>query len=370
MKKILTSLLLLACCATVGQAQMPVTVQRQLPTVIEQFNQEKPFLNHAYWYVLTDVDSDGFNEFAITDFEKQFTSTFKITNEKLERIRTIPSGNVDWKPIFYIYSTEGRNANLDVTLKHRPLFLNKIQIAKNRFSTNNGTWMTEGVDVGKMKRIYDRIIFKPHIGNAKFVSEKSVGGNVVFTFALTDAAMVKKMFRGYSDYQATPFIVPKAWLNDHNVLNYTRWLNGEKENPVSRDALGIISRFYGGRKVIASKWLASCSINERHFYMVLFEPQNGKGLLSMVCLAEGEVVSAYNEWFELSKDNKLTDDGRDYSKELFFYAPQIMAIVAAPDGLELYVRWNSLEGIHYSIWREIDSQWIQIQDDYEYIQAG
>ena len=182
--------------------------------------------------------------------------------------------------------------------------------------------------------------------------------------------MVKKMFRGYSDYQATPFIVPKAWLNDHNVLNYTRWLNGEKENPVSRDALGIISRFYGGRKVIASKWLASCSINERHFYMVLFEPQNGKGLLSMVCLAEGEVVSAYNEWFELSKDNKLTDDGRDYSKELFFYAPQIMAIVAAPDGLELYVRWNSLEGIHYSIWREIDSQWIQIQDDYEYIQAG
>ena len=176
MKKILTSLLLLACCATVGQAQMPVTVQRQLPTVIEQFNQEKPFLNHAYWYVLTDVDSDGFNEFAITDFEKQFTSTFKITNEKLERIRTIPSGNVDWKPIFYIYSTEGRNANLDVTLKHRPLFLNKIQIAKNRFSTNNGTWMTEGVDVGKMKRIYDRIIFKPHIGNAKFVNEKSVGG--------------------------------------------------------------------------------------------------------------------------------------------------------------------------------------------------
>ena len=335
MKKILTSLLLLACCATVGQAQMPVTVQRQLPTVIEQFNQEKPFLNHAYWYVLTDVDSDGFNEFAITDFEKQFTSTFKITNEKLERIRTIPSGNVDWKPIFYIYSTEGRNANLDVTLKHRPLFLNKIQIAKNRFSTNNGTWMTEGVDVGKMKR----------------------------------AAMVKKMFRGYSDYQATPFIVPKAWLNDHNVLNYTRWLNGEKENPVSRDALGIISRFYGGRKVIASKWLASCSINERHFYMVLFEPQNGKGLLSMVCLAEGEVVSAYNEWFELSKDNKLTDDGRDYSKELFFYAPQIMAMVATSPGLELYVRWNSLEGMHYSIWREFDTQWIQIQDDYEYLQA-
>ena len=347
MKKILSLLLLLACCATVVQAQMPATVQRQLPIVIEQFNHEKSFLNQAYWYVLTDVDSDGFNEFAIADFEKQFTSTFKITGEKLERIRTIPSGNVNWQPLFYIYSTEGRNASLDVTLKHRPLFLNKIQIAKNRFTTSNETWLTEGVDVGKMKRIYDRIIFKPHIGNAKFVSEKSTGKNGLFTFALTDAAMTKKMFRGYSDYQATPFIVPQAWLNDHNVLNYTRWLQGEKEK----------------------KWLASCPVNERHFYMVLFEPQNHVGLMSMVCLAEGEVVSTQNEWFELSKDNKFTDDGRDYSKELFFYAPQIMAMVATPPGLELYVRWNSLEGIHYSIWREMDSQWIQIQDDYEYIQA-
>ena len=369
MKKIFTLFLLLACCATVVLAQMPATVQRQLPTVIEQFNHEKPFLNHAYWYVLTDVDNDGFNEFAITDFEKQFTSTFKITNEKLERIRTIPSGNVNWQPLFYIYSTEGRNANLDVTLKHRPLFLNKIQIAKNRFTTDNGTWQTEGVDVGKMKRIYDRIIFKPHIGNAKFVNEKSVGGNGVFTFALTDAAMTKKMFRGYSDYQATPFIVPQAWLKDHDVLNYTRWLNGEKEKSASRDELDIINHFFEGRKVKATKWIASCPTNEREFYMVLFEPKDNIGLMSMVCMAEGAVVSTHNEWYELSKDNKFTDDGRDYSKELFFYAPQIMAMVATPPGLELYVRWNSLEGMHYSIWREFDTQWIQIQDDYEYLQA-
>ena len=369
MKRLSLIIIMAMALAIIAQAQMPATVQRQLPTVIEQFNHEKPFLNHAYWYVLTDVDSDGFNEFAIADFEKQFTSTFKINGEKLERIRTIPSGNVNWQPLFYIYSTEGRNANLDVTLKHRPLFLNKIQIAKNRFTTDNGTWLTEGVDVGKMKRTYNRIIFKPHIGNAKFVSEKATGKNGLFTFALTDAAMTKKMFRGYSDYQATPFIVPQAWLKDHDVLNYTRWLQGEKEKPASSDAQNIIRHSYGGRKIIASKWLASCPINERNFYMVLFEPKDNVGLMSMVCLAEGDVVSVHNEWYELSKDNKLTDDGRDYTKELFFFAPQIMAMVATPSGLELYVRWNSLEGIHYSIWREIDSQWIQIQDDYQYLQA-
>ena len=369
MKKILTSLLLIACCSVVAQAQMSATVQRNLPDIIEMFNHEKPFQSHAFWYVFTDVDSDGNEEFCVASYDKNYIATFKISSGKPERIRTIPQGDIGWTPLFHIYSSEGFDASLDATLKHRPLFLDKIQISKNRFTTDNETWMTEGVDVGKMKRTYNRIIFKPHIGNAKFVSEKATGKNALFTFALTDATMAKKMFRGYSDYQATPFIVPQAWLNDHNVLNYTRWLQGEKEEPASRDAINIISHFYGGRKIIASKWLASCPINERHFYMVLFEPQNHVGLMSMVCLAEGEVVSAYNDWKELNETDNYTLSGEDYDKDMFFHAPQIMAMVAAPDGLELYVRWNSLEGIHYSIWREMDTEWIMIQDDYEYLQA-
>lgn len=367
MRKIASSLLLLLCLT--ATAQMPQAVQRNLPTIIEMFNHEKPFQSHAFWYVFTDVDNDGSEEFCVASYDKNYISTFKISSGKPERIRTIPQGDINWTPLFHIYSSEGRDATIDATLKYRPLFLNKIQIAKNRFTTDNETWMTEGVDVGKMKRTYDRIIFKPHVGNAKFVSEKATGRNGLFTFALTDAAMTKKMFRGYSDYQATPFIVPQAWLNDHNVLNYTRWLNGEKEKSASPDAAKIISQFYGGKRIIATKWIASCPINERHFYMVLFAPQNHKGLMSMVCLAEGEVVSAYNNWEELNENDQYTLSGEDYDKEMFFHAPQIMAMVAAPDGLELYVRWNSLEGIHYSIWREMDTEWIMIQDDYEYLQA-
>lgn len=368
MKNILTSLFLLASIVTVAQAQMPAVVQRNLPDIIETFNQGKQAQDFAYWYAVIDVDSDGNEEFCVASYDKNYIATFKIAIGKPERIRTIPQGKVDWEPLFYIYN-QGRDANLDITLKHRPLFLNEIQIAKNRFSTNNGTWMTEGVDVGKMKRTYDRIIFKPHIGKAKFVSEKSVSGNGVFTFALTDAAMTKKMFRGYSDYQATPFIVPQAWLKDHDVINYTRWLNGEKVKPASSDAQYTISRAFGGRKIIASKWLATCPTNERFFYMVLFEPKDGKGLMSMVCLAEGSLVSAHNEWYELQEDGKTTNVGEEYSSELFFHAPQIMAMVATQAGLELYVRWNSLEGMHYSIWREMDQNWIQIQDDYQYLQA-
>ena len=369
MKKIVTSLLVFACCAVVAQAQMTATVQRNLPTIIEEFNKGKQAQDYAFWYDFIDVDSDGSEEFCIASYDKNSISTYKTASGKPERIRTIPGDNVNWMPLFHIYSTEGRDASLDVKLKHRPLFLDKIQIAKNRFTTSNETWLTEGVDVGKMKRTYDRIIFKPHIGNAKFVSEKSTGKNGLFTFALTDASMTKKMFRGYSDYQATPFIVPQAWLKDHNVLNYTRWLNGEKEQTASNDTKDIIKHFFGDRKIKATKWLASCPINERQFYMVLFEPKDGKGLVSMVCLAEGAVTSVYNDWEELSQDNKYTLSGEDYDKDIFFHAPQIMAMVATPAGLELYVRWNSLEGIHYSIWREMDTEWIQIQDDYQYLQA-
>ena len=44
-----------------------------------------------------------------------------------------------------------------------------------------------------------------------------------------------------------------------------------------------------------------------------------------------------------------------------------MAMIACDAGLELYVRWNSMEGIHYAIWREYEDQWITIQDDYQYL---
>ncbi|MBR5101514.1 MAG: hypothetical protein IK092_00135, partial [Muribaculaceae bacterium] len=69
-------------------------------------------------------------------------------------------------------------------------------------------------------------------------------------------------------------------------------------------------------------------------------------------------------------DNTMTEWGSMYDAEdVFFHAPQIMAMVACEAGLELYLRWNSYEGIHYAIWREMGSQWIAIQDDYEYLMA-
>ncbi len=363
MKKILTLMLLLCCCTAVAMAQMPAAVQRHLPSIIENFNINKSNDKLAYWYAFSDVDGDGINEFSVADYAKEQIYCYKANSDGAQRIRTIPTGTINWQPLFYIYSTEGRNASLDVTLKHRPLFLNDIKIAKNRFSTNNETWTTEGVDVGKMKRTYNRIIFKPHIGNAKFVSEKATGRNGVFTFALTDAAMTRKMFRGYSDYQATPFIVPQAWLNDHTPLNFTRWLNGEKEMSASPDVIQLINGFYGNQHVIATKWLASCPDNERHFYMALFAPKNGVGLVAMVCIAEGMVVSTldyHGTYYGEGESVWFVDDDGDFME----HAPEIQCLVATDKGLEVYIRQYGGESVQYAILREIGEWLVEIDHQY------
>lgn len=359
----------LAAQATISSQEIK-TLQNNIYSIIENFNHEMPCQQFAEWYVLTDVDGDGHDEMVIANIDKTRVAAFKITNDQVRRISNVPTSDISWSSLFYFFSSEDINHKIDPTLKFRPLFLNKIQISKNRFTTDNGTWNMPGmgVDPTYMKN-YNRMIFKSHVNNAKYVGVRSDGKNGLFTWSLTNAALTKKMFRGYSDYQATPFIVPQEWLNEHNVLEFSRWLNGEKEKKATSDAQKLISNYYGGKQIIATKWIASCPDSERSFYMILFAPEQGYGLMAMVCIAEGEVISAYNNWIELEKGQLISTSGEDYSKEMFFHAPQIMAMVATQEGLELYVRWNSLEGIHYSIWREYCNQWIQILDDYEYLAA-
>ena len=84
---------------------MSATVQHNLPTIIEMFNHEKPFQSHAFWYVFTDVDNDGTQEFCITDYTKNNIATFKISSGKPERIRTIPQGELGWTPLLTRAST-------------------------------------------------------------------------------------------------------------------------------------------------------------------------------------------------------------------------------------------------------------------------
>ena len=46
-----------------------------------------------------------------------------------------------------------------------------------------------------------------------------------------------------------------------------------------------------------------------------------------------------------------------------------MAMWGSPAGLEIAVRWNSMEGTHYSILREYGAKMQLVYDDYQYLQA-
>lgn len=368
-----TFMMMLACWAAQAtnlDSEELRILQYSLYTIIENFDNEMPCQQYADWYALADADGDGHDEMVVANHDKSRMAAFKIADGGIRRIGNLPKGEIYWEPLFHAFTNNVINPKIDRTLKFRPLFMNSIQIAKNRFTTNNGTWMMDnmGVDPTYMKN-WNRMIFKSHIGEAKYVGVKSDGENGLFTWSLTNAALTKKMFRGYSDYQATPFVVPADWLDEHTTLEFKRWLTGEREVPANRYIQKLISDYYGGRKIIASKWLAKCETVDRTFYMVQFEPKNDMGLVAMVCIGGGRVTSAYNNWIELEKGQNISTSGEDYDKEMFFHAPQIMAMVDASEGFELYVRWNSLEGIHYSIWREYCYQWIQVLDDYEYLAA-
>lgn len=342
--------------------------QQYLPEALEHFNREKPFQQVAYWYSYADLNNDGNSDLILATYDKSRQEAYSFEQGAPVRLKTTSSID-DWTPLFFYYSYENINIKNDETLKFRPLFIDRPQISKNRFTLDNEFWMSANVTPAEIKK-YNTLVFKPYVNKIKYVGSKNVGNkSVKYSYALTNPKVAKTMFRGYSDYQATPFAVPEAWLKDHNPLQFSRWLTGEKVKTASSDAQDIIKHYYGDRRIIATQWLASCPINERHFYMVLFEREGNTGLVAMVCIAEGEVVSAYNDWLVLNQSENLTESGQSYDNELFFYAPQIMAMVAAPSGLELYVRWNSMEGMHYSIWREVDKNWIMIQDDYQYLIA-
>lgn len=332
----------------------------------------------AYYYAIQDFDNDGVKELVMADVNKTKT-VFKVKDGSVTIISpdyTIDNDKVNWDLVENFYTNVDADRSSDITLRHHPVFAYDIDIAANRFTVPGDVKWDDSI----MKSTrYDRMIFKPHVGNIRFVkAEKGTYDSdgtpielgVCYTYSLTDASATKKMFRGYSDGYAAPVIVPAAWLKDHNPLQFSRWLQGEKEPKVSAGARKIIENYYGDQlKVRKIKWLASCDANERSFYEVVFEPRNGKVLLAFVCLAEGEVVSARNSWFDQDKSDPNSLDIGPEINDMLSFAPEIMVMAATPQGLELYVRWHSLEGVHYDIWREVEDQWMTIVGNYHYVMA-
>ena len=346
--------------------------------VLESFDEEVDGVEKAYYYVIEDLDNDGSKELVVADVYKK-NCVFKVVDGEVHLISpdyTVDVDKLNFNTVdgFY-YSVDADRSN-DITIKHHPVFAYDINIERNRFTVPGDVAWEEKV---MRSTNYNRMVFKPHVGNIHFVKAEPgtyysdgqpIDLGMCYTYALDDATFTKKMFRGYSSDDATPIIVPSAWLNDHNPLQYKRWLTGEPEPKVDTTVKRLIETYYGGQDRIRTiKWIASCDINERSFYEVLFQPRDGKVLLAFVCLAEGSVVSTRNMWFEQSKSDPNSIDFGAEIDDVFGFTPEIQVMAATPAGLELYVRWYSFEGSHFDIWREVADQFVTIIGDYHYLMA-
>ncbi len=380
---ILLSLLLALLLPALAQRRANALTQEDIycanfEDILQSVNETTDGVEKAYYYCMKDLDNDGVKELVMADINKLKT-VFKVVDGEAHLISPdyyIDNDSLNWNLVENFYIFGGADLSDDATLREHPVFAYDIDIASNRFTVPGDVAWDESI----MKSTpYNHMVFKPHVGDIHFVkAEKgsydsdgtTIDLGLCYTYALNDASFTKKMFRGYSKDYAVPILVTDGWLDDHNPLQFSRWLYGEPEQRVTADAKNIILQYYGGQDRIRKiKWLASCPINERTFYEVLFEPRNGKVLLAFVCMAEGSVVSTKNMWLDQDKDSPNYADMGVEINDLIAFAPEIMVMAAAPAGLELYVRWPSLEGTHFDIWREVADQWMVISGDYHYIMA-
>ena len=272
-----------------------------------------------------------------------------------------------WNNIYELglYTTH----STDITLSGRPLPVREMDKAKNTFEVVIDT------EKGLTPQAYNQMIFKPHKNGVKLASQhhnfkKDNDGTVIkdemeYTFKLNNPSIVSKMFRGYNDGEAVPWVVKGNFFSNHSLLQYSRWKEGEPIKKATADAKRIISSYYGGRRIKDTQWLATIESGERSFYAVQFEHQGTDALAAMVCIAEGEVASTWEFHGKVNSNNEgesiwFVDDEGDFMP----HAPEIHCIATTPKGLELYVRVFGGESVQYYVLREVQHSWLVLQVDY------
>lgn len=306
------------------------------------------------------------------------------TTDKSEMVMFTPNGNdvkakrvsksqvpdsIYWESISQL--GQRKTHSKDITLRERPLPVRAMNKAKNIFSV-----VVEGEEKIADIDAYNQMIFKPHQNAVRLSKQerdlkKDEDGTVVtdemeYTFKLNNPAIVTKMFRGYDDEEACPWVVKSSFFKNHILLQYSRWKQGEPVKKASRDVCRMISDYYGGREIVDSRWLASIDTAERSFYAVQFAITGTEALAAMVCIAEGEVVSSWefqgtvDDSYESGQSIWFVDDEGNFME----HAPEIHCAVATDEGLELYIRLFGGESVQYYILREMGSVWMELMVDY------
>lgn len=337
------------------------------------------------YYAKTDVDGDGIDDLIISTESRPTPGRAFKAYSVGKNMRPIEVSSLlddelasRWTLMEYIKDGWSLPAD-DITLREPPIFISSMEKAKNEFMG----WRDLGNYPPGSK--YTHMVFKPHVNEIRFVKDdriySSLDGDTLWQdvreFKLKDPKVVAKMFRGYSDGVAVPVAVTQGFLATHQPLQFSRWLSPEPVRTVDRSAMQIVLAHYGMKYgIMRSQWLATLptSVGNRDYYQVLLVGPKS-ALFATVCIAEGTVASAYEY-----EDYSETGYNRDLSNLNMFesdvdglfseHLPEIMCIMQTDKGLELYFRWTSMEGTHYSVVREVGTRMLLVLDEYHYWMFG
>lgn len=262
-----------------------------------------------------------------------------------------------------------RSKSSDITLRERPLPVRELNISGNSF--------VSVIDEERINDIkaYNQMMFKPHCNGVRLVKQDHntktdsegtlIKDEMQYTFKLNNPSVVSKMFRGYKNEEACPWVVKSSFFNNHQLLQYSRWKDGEPVKKATADVCRIISSYYGGRPIKDTRWLATIESGERSFYAVQLENQGTDALAALVCIGEGEVASTwdFHGTVDPGQENQsiwFVDDEGDFMS----HAPEIHCICTTDEGMELYIRLFGGESVQYYILREMGPVLMEIQVDY------
>lgn len=334
-------------------------------------------------YATSDVDGDGEEDLVLASFDfkhikaysliddKAVPKPIELTNQQLEVLKD--TEKMSYGTLFFILQDLQLDAD-DHINKLEPIILWRANFSKNKFS--RGLDGSENTTTGLQKfERYTKMVFKPHVGDVVFtgkVPSESEYYDHDIVWKMKDPEFIKTEFRGYTPEEVSPIIFKADFRDYIGLLNFSRWRKGEPVSKVSQDIKDLISQYYGGETIIGIRYVADCKVYDRQWYRVVFKRNGYMSHYALVAILEGRVVAVWDEYVDLQAHGASASDvwyGGSLSEFWDWKQTEFMAMWTSKKGLEILLRWPSLEGFHYSIVREVGGKLVAAIDDYQYLMA-
>ena len=327
-------------------------------------------------FAFCDVDEDGSEDLVFSSYDRKRVTVYSAKGGvvapapmplTVAMVQNLRSPDMDYSPVAYLYSPDEKD-HLSLL---KPIFVWNADFEGNRFSNSNVGDDESSIGASK----YKKIVFKSNVGDVTYKGKESSPKehyDYDLVWKLDDPGFVKTGFRGYKAEEAAPVLFKDGFQDTVNILNFNRWKKGEAVRSVSQEVKDAISYYYRGEKIAGIRYVADCAASERTWYRVVFSRRGDTSHTALVGMAEGEVVSVWDEYMDLSEFGAVPSDlwyGGSLQDFWDYKQVEFMAMWGSPEGLEIAVRWFSMEGVHYSILREYGNKMLLVYDDYEYIMA-